>query len=132
VEEEEILASGDLARLRERIEAWQEPAGTLLEVRVAGILPAEDSAEIGRIEELLASRFLHGRLEASRLRPAPQDDRWVAGLPAGLLRDVGSRLQALADPAFAGDRPEGASPETAARALLELYALRGREGKAGG
>jgi len=38
------------------------------------------------------------------------------------MRESGARLRDLADPAYAGRRPEGATPEVAARALLELYA----------
>jgi hypothetical protein len=47
----------------------------------------------------------------------------IAGLPAGALREAATKLRELADPAYAGPRPEGASPEVACGALLELYAL---------
>lgn len=121
--EEELRQPGDLARLRERVEALENPGATLLDLRVAGLLSAQDRDELARIEEILASRFLFGRIDPTRLRPSPTDDSWIAGLPAGALREAATKLRELADPSYAGPRPEGASPEVACRALLELYAL---------
>lgn len=121
--EVELREPGDLPRLRARIEAMSDTAAALLEVRVGGLFPAADRDELQRLEQILASRFLHGRVDVSRLRPIPGDDSWTAGLPAGAVRDAAGRLQELADPAYQGARPVGASPEVAARALLELYAL---------
>ena len=121
--EEELCQPGDLARLRERVEALENPGATLLDLRVAGLLSAQDRDELARIEEILASRFLFGRIDPTRLRPSPTDDSWIAGLPAGALREAATKLRELADPSYAGPRPEGASPEVACRALLELYAL---------
>ena len=121
--EEELCQPGDLARLRERVEALENPGATLLDLRVAGLLSAQDRDELARIEEILASRFLFGRIDPTRLRPSPSDDSWIAGLPAGVLREAATKLRELADPSYAGPRPEGASPEVACRALLELYAL---------
>jgi hypothetical protein len=125
--DEEVRNPGELARLRERIEGTTEAASTLLELRLTGLLPTADQPELGHLQEILMSRFLWARLEVSGLRPSPGDDAWVAALPAGILREAAARLAALADPAFGGARPEGASPETASRALLELYAMRGGE-----
>ncbi|MDQ7840509.1 MAG: DNA repair exonuclease [bacterium] len=121
--EGELREPGDLSRLRAGVEALGDAAATLLEVRVSGLLAAADRDELLRLEQILASRFLHGRVDASRLRPFPGDASWTAGLPAGVVRDAAERLQELADPAYQGVRPEGASPEIASRALLELYAL---------
>lgn len=123
VMEEEVREPGDLARLRQRVEALENPGATLLDLRVAGLLSAQDRDELARIEEILASRFLFGRIDATRMRPSPSDDSWIGGLPAGALREAATNLRELADPAYAGQRPEGASPEVACRALLELYAL---------
>lgn len=125
VVEEELRARGDVTRIRERIEAIENPASMLVELRIGGLLPAADRDEMIRLQEILASRFLWGRLESSRLRASPEDESWVAGLPAGVLRDAATRLRALADPAYGGQRPEDVSPEVASRALLELYALLG-------
>lgn len=126
--EEEMRLAGDASRLRERIEATGNPAAALVDLRLSGLLAAQDRGEIARLQEILASRFLWSRVETSRLRPAPGDESWLAFLPAGTLREAGARLRALADPAYAGPRPEGASPPAAARALLELYALLGEGG----
>jgi adenylate kinase family enzyme len=109
--------------IRGRIEALENSALTLLELRISGLLPAQDRDELLRLQEILASRFLFGRIDASQVRPSPQDESWLAGLPAGVLREAAARLQELTDPYYTGQRPEGASPEVAARALLELYTL---------
>ena len=82
-----------------------------------------------RIEEILASRFLFfACIDSTHLQPSPSDDSWIAGLPAGAPREAATKLRELADPAYAGPRPEGASLEVACRALLELYALASERG----
>jgi predicted phosphodiesterase len=124
---EEMRNPGDIARIRERIEGMADAASTLADLRLAGVLPTADQRELGHLQEILASRFVWARLDSSGLRQSPGDDAWVANLPAGVLRDAAARLRALADPAFGGPRPEGASPDVASRALLELYAILGEE-----
>jgi len=91
------------------------------------VLPAEARSELTRIEELLEARFLYGRADFSQLLPAPEDDAWVAELPPGIMRRVAERLQQLA---AAGGRggPDYATPQVAARALLELYRLNSEAG----
>lgn len=121
--EADLREPGGLSCLRRQVEEMGDPETTLLEVRLTGLLTARDGPELARVEEILAARFLLGRIEASRLRPSPEDEGWLAGLPEGVVREAAMRLRALADPAFAGSRPDGATPEIAARALLELYAL---------
>jgi len=121
--EAQLRHPGDLVRLRQQIEATEDPASTLLQLQISGLLAAEDRGEISRIQEILRSRFLFGRVDASRVRPSREDESWIAGLPAGIIREAGSRIQELADPRFAGERPEDSSPEVAARALVELYAM---------
>jgi DNA repair exonuclease SbcCD nuclease subunit len=123
--EEELRAPGDMIRLRERIEGVAAPEATLLEVRLVGLLSPADREAMVHLEEILASRFLWVRLDAARVRPSPEDESWVAGLPPGILRDAAAKLRTLADPAYAEQRPEGGSPEVAARALLELYTIVG-------
>ncbi len=123
--EEVIRNPGDIARVGERVERIENAMSTLLEVRIAGLLPTVDQQEVTRIQEILASRFLWARLDATQLRPSPEDEAWLAAVPAGILRDAAAKLQALADPAYAGQRPEGATPEAASQALLELYAILG-------
>jgi len=121
--EEELRERGDLSRLRERIQTIERPGSTLLDVRLRGLLVTEDRGEVSRLEEISASRFLWSRIDASGVRLAPGDQDWLNALPAGVVRDAGARLRELANPAFTGQRPEGATPEVADRALLELYAL---------
>ena len=122
--EEAVREPGDLGRVRHRLDAIETPDTALIDLRLSGLLSAHDRDEPSRLEEILASRFLYGRIDATRLRPSPADDSWIVGLPAGVLREAATTLRALADPAFAGPRPEGASsPEVAGRALLELCAL---------
>lgn len=114
---------GDLSLLREQIESMENPSLTLLDLRISGILPANEYSEIERIREIVASRFLFGHIDETRVRPSPEDESWVANLPAGILREAGTRLQQLADANFAGERPDGASTDVASRALVELYAM---------
>jgi DNA repair exonuclease SbcCD nuclease subunit len=120
-----IRQSGDVARVTERIAAESDPGRTLLDVRLTGLLAPEDRESLVRLRELTAARFLFARVDDTGLRPAPEDDAWVEQLPAGIIREVARRLRDLADPAATGSRPVGASPEVAARALLDLYALKG-------
>jgi hypothetical protein len=120
IEEAELRAAGDLIRLRSEVEALEEPAATLLEVRLRGILSAEDEPELRHLEGILAARFLLGRLEASGLLPSPADDGWLAALPAGVIRLAAERLRGMAQSAGPRAVP---TPEVISRALLELYAL---------
>lgn len=122
-EEEEVRETGDLAELRKRIETMSDPTTKLLDIRVSGLLPAEDQGEIARIQDLLDSRFLYWCLDTSRLRPSPADDNWLSALPHGIIRDVGAKLRDLADPNWQGARPEKAPPDVASRALRELYVI---------
>jgi len=120
--DKDIRESGDLLRMRSQIEAIENPASTLVELCIGGLMFAEDSDEVNRIQEILASRFLFSHVDVSMVRPSPEDESWVTNLPHGILRNVAARLKELAAPDFTGKRPEGASPEVASRALLELYA----------
>ncbi len=121
--EKDILYSGDLTSVRSEIESQESPELTLVSLRLKGLLAADDRDEIARIEEILDSRFLFGEVDSSAVRPSPGDARWLESLPPGVLQNVASRLQQLADPQFTAKRPQGTSPETASRALMELYAL---------
>lgn len=115
------LRSGDeIGSVLRTIESLDRPASTLLTVRLEGVLPAAAREELKRIEEIVSSRFLFGRLEAQDLRPSPEDDSWLAGLPAGVIRDTADKLRRLAAAGGAGERGK-----IAARALLELYAIAG-------
>ncbi len=121
--DQEIGQEGDLARVRTLVEQAENPDKTLIEVRLSGLLPGSVGPELGRLKEVLESRFLYHRLDTDGLRPAPEDETWLEGLPQGVLREAALQLRELAaaEPA-AASTPE-ASPRVAAQALMELYAL---------
>ena len=121
--DEEIRNMGDLGRIKDRIEAIREPSTTLIDLRLSGLLDGADREELLRLNEIVISRFLYGRINASRLRPLPEDENWLAGLPPGVVREAALQLHALSNPGFSDKRPDGATPEVASRALMELYAL---------
>jgi len=121
--EHDLREPGDLARIFGLVDGVEDPEATLLDLRVKGVLRADESPELSRIREVSQSRFLFSRFDDSRVIPYPDDESWVSGLPAGSLQDAALRLCELADPGYPGDRPQDTSYETAYRALLELYAL---------
>lgn len=121
--EEKILQSKEFQNLRKRIEGIKNPDSALLDLHVQGLLAAADWGEVLQLQEIVESRFLFGRVELSLLRPSPDDESWVSTLPAGILRQAGTRLKELSDPGYPGERPPGATPEVAARALMEMYAI---------
>lgn len=106
---------GELSRVRERLEGMEKAGAILIEVVLSGLLMAQERAELDHIEQILQSRFLWGRLDALRLRPSSADDSWIETLPPGIIRDAAMRLR----------NPKNVSPEVAARALSELYAMAG-------
>jgi DNA repair exonuclease SbcCD nuclease subunit len=113
--ERELRESGDLTRIREHLESLENPGNTLVDVSLSGLLMADERAELERIEQILSSRFVWGKFDATRLRPSPEDDSWIIKLPPGIIRDAAMRLRDTS----------GTSPEIAARALVELYAIVG-------
>lgn len=119
----ELAAPGELRDLRVSIESLEDPGLTLLDLHLGGLLFADDQAELARIRELIAARYIFGRVDVAALRPAPSDARWIESLPEGILRDTALRLREFADPSYVGQRPEGASPAVSAQALLELCSL---------
>ncbi len=123
----EVRGAGDPAAVRRKIEGIANPSAVLLEVQLKGLIAPDDRAELERIRGIVSSRFLYGNVNVSRLRPSPEDDRWIEELPPGIVRRAGEKLRQLADPTFAGPRPEGGTPEVASRALIELFALRTEE-----
>jgi hypothetical protein len=115
----ELREPGDLTRLREQLEGMANPDVTLIEVALSGLLTARERGELDRMEEILSSRFLWGRVDASRLRVSPADAAWIDNLPAGIIREAAMRLKNGKDVA----------PEVAARALMELYAIAAEVGR---
>jgi len=118
-----IIDEGDLTRLREQIEEMPQAGATLLRVELSGVLYANEADQLQRIDELIASRFLYGRVDAGALLPQPEDRSWLSQVPVGVAQAVAERLQALSKPDFVGERPAGATPQAATRALMELYRL---------
>jgi len=116
--DQDVSVFGDLRKVRLILEGFDQPDTRLLNLRLKGLLYVEEQAELYHLEDLLASRFLYAHLDASGLLPSPQNNRWVEALPAGALQEAALRLQHLA----LSGQPDSS---TAARALLELYALAG-------
>jgi DNA repair exonuclease SbcCD nuclease subunit len=116
--ESEIGTTGDLKTLRQNLEGIDSPEALLLDLRVKGVLYSEEREDFFHLEDLIASRFLYGRMDTSQLLPSPEDARWIESLPAGIFQEAARRLQEMT---LAGGR----EAETASRALLELYAIVG-------
>lgn len=122
--EKTLGVQGDFLALRNELDAIQNPERALLDIRLNGLLAAADRHELLRLHEIaLGGRFLHAQIADDQLLPAPDDDGWLADLPPGVVRDVANELRQLASRGFAGTRPEGATPQVAGRALLELYSV---------
>jgi len=121
--EKEIRGEVDLTEVCRGIETLADPANTLLDLRLSGVLRASEVAQLRRIEELVAARCLYGRIDRSGLLPEPQDDGWLSDLPPGPLQETARQLGRLSDPTFAEGRPEGASAEVAAEALRQMYVM---------
>lgn len=117
-----IHEPGDLARVRQNISEMDHPDHTLIRVDLSGLLQADEQQELAHIEDILASRFLYGRLDALNLRPSPGDDSWISSLSHGIVRETATRLLELAS-SGGGD---GKEAEIASRALIELYAIMGK------
>lgn len=111
--ERDIRTGEDLKRVRESIESMANPGHLLVDVSLAGLLMADERGELDHIEQILNSRFLWGKLDASQLQPSPQDEAWINNLPPGIIRDAAIRLRETPVP----------SPEISARALMELYVI---------
>jgi DNA repair exonuclease SbcCD nuclease subunit len=117
--QESLTAPGQLSEIRTAIETMPASPPSLVQVRLSGLLFADETSEIQRIEEILHSRFLHGRVEVNKLVPAPTDDNWVTSLPRGFLRNAATKLSELAN-----SNANENSRAIAARALRELYAMK--------
>jgi DNA repair exonuclease SbcCD nuclease subunit len=123
IKECELRESGELEDLRRFIEQLAQPELVLLDVRLSGLFGQADLQQLKRLRELSAARLMFARWDESRLRPAPEHATWWQSMPQGPVRQAAERLHQLSDPGFAGTRPEGATVEVAARALVELFAL---------
>lgn len=111
--EKDVREHGDLTAVRNEIESLPKPSNTLVAVKLSGFLMADEYAELEHLDQILTSRFLWGDIDISGLQPAPEDETWIVDLPPGIIREAAIRLR---------DNP-GESPDIAARALMELYAI---------
>jgi DNA repair exonuclease SbcCD nuclease subunit len=124
--DESCAEPGAIDKLVERIDRmYPAVAGaTLLDVSLHGPLSPDDVAMLARLRELAAARLFFHRIDTTRLRPAPDAAAaWIATLPEGAIRAAAERLRRLADPTVTDERPAEATPDVAARALLELFAI---------
>src|SRR6185437_11125746 len=107
--------------LIEELSKLDSPNHALVRVLLAGVLFTEDRHALVRLEELLASRFLFGFLDTSRLIPAPDGEGWIESLSFGSFRDAAIKLRSQA--------AQAANPEeraVATQALLQLFELHER------
>ncbi len=110
-----------LESLVQQLAEIAQPESTLVRMRLDGMLFPEDRGALRRLEELLATRFLFGALEAEGLKPAPDGEGWIESLPAGTFQDAARKLRALAS------QPSGTDQQaTASQALLQLFDLHER------
>jgi len=117
--EENLRHIGDLAALRQRIEALADPDRMLVDLRLNGLLHSQEVGLLSHLQDMVASRFLFSRINMSGLRPSPEDDGWITALPSGVLRDTAARLRKMADDGDTSSRQS----QIAALALMELYAM---------
>lgn len=117
--ESEIGAPGDLKKLRQDLEGIDSPEALLLDLRLKGVLYSEEKEDLLHLEDLIAWRFLYGRMDDSLLRPSHRDTQWIESLPTGILQEAAGRLQQMT-------LSSGREAEIASRALLELYAILGQ------
>ena len=90
--ERDVFDSSQLQTLAEELEAFREPTETLVRLRLTGVLPPDGLEILERIQEILESRFLLGRLETSELRPLPDDDAWIQELSDPLAQEIAGEL----------------------------------------
>jgi len=109
--DERVDSREGIERVRDRIAELPDPESTLLRVRLSGLMRAGDREAVEDVARA-AERFMWSEVDSGGLSPAPEDESWVDGLPAGLIREAGERI-----------RESGKASEVRTRALLELYSL---------
>lgn len=110
--ERTIRDAADLKALRAELECLPDPANSVVECRLHGVLRRAHLDELDPVEAFMAERFFFGRLDTAGLLPEPQDSGWIEDLPAGYLRHAAQRLLEQA-----GQTPDPAPAE----ALRLLY-----------
>jgi DNA repair exonuclease SbcCD nuclease subunit len=107
-----IGGSADLEKLNEELEAITGPEQALVQCSLSGVADGIDEEAVERIRELVESRFLYGRFDASELRIEGGSDEWIDALPPGYLQETARQLRA--------DAKTEAPDEVAAGALAEF------------
>ncbi|MCS6952154.1 MAG: DNA repair exonuclease [Bryobacterales bacterium] len=90
--ERTVRQDAGLKELRAELERLPNPAHTLVECRLDGVLRRAHLDELEPVERILAERFFFGRLDTTQLLPEPEDAAWIENLPAGYLRQAARRL----------------------------------------
>jgi DNA repair exonuclease SbcCD nuclease subunit len=99
----------DLEAVICEVDALPNPDRSLLELRLSGVIQPSQLRELDRLRSVVEARFpILGRLDESALILAPEDAAWAEALPAGLLREVATRVRT-------------AGGDAASRALMLLY-----------
>ncbi len=115
----EIRMPGDLERVQQEIQELEHPEAILLDLELSGVLFADEQQTLAHLQDIVDSRFLHAKLDASGLTPSPEDDTWLSSLPPGIIQETAARLRDEAS-ANTQDSYDG---QVAALALMELYTL---------
>ena len=110
--EKDVREPGEIAKVKQQIEELERPDSCLAQVVLSGLVRAEDGEVLSHLHDLINARLLWGTIDTSGLRAVPDDSSWLSKLPAGVIHRAAQRLQQKAE-----------NDETAAQALLELYAL---------
>jgi hypothetical protein len=108
----DLASAADVEALRREVEAIPSPETTLVRLVLAGALGADAIAETARLDEILAARFLFGRVERDAIVLAPGDASWIDALPPGPVQAAARRL---------AEAPE--SDAVAREALVRLFSL---------
>lgn len=116
--DESIGAPGEIQAVISKLAAIENPANALVRTRLSGLLFAADREALESLDEILQSRFLFGRLDATNLKPAPDDDGWIESLPFGPVKDA---AEAIRSEAQSSSDPR--QRNIATQALLELFRL---------
>lgn len=101
-----VTMPGELTVLCQELENMPSPEETLVDCAVEGTLFAEAQEEAARLEELMTSRFLFGRLDQQLLLMDSTDRGWIEDLPPGYVRKTAEQLwqAAAADNASPADQ----------------------------
>jgi DNA repair exonuclease SbcCD nuclease subunit len=109
-----IRSDVDLQAVVDEIDALENPASTLVALRLTGTLHPSALPQLRHVRDILAARFaIFAQIDDSGLIPEPTDNAWVDRLPIGMMRNVALRLL----------RESDANADAARRALIELYAI---------